>query len=177
MRTSSHLLTATVLASTVAGHAAIAQTLTPTKARLASIVVPLATTSFTPYAASGMLGNAAIQLGLDGVSFSAGARTDGTIIFNPYYKSAAYLNSAVLLPNGNYSVQFAFSKVAVQPAAFTITRGGSAVLASCSLPAVTTTQTCDSGSFTVSDGKLGVTLSITQGVQAVLAQVTVNRLP
>jgi hypothetical protein len=98
-------------------------------------------------------------------------------MFNPYYKSAAYLGAAVLLPNGNYSVQFAFSKVAVQPAAFTIARTGGAVLASCSLPAATTTQTCDSGTFTISDGKLGVTLSITQGVQAVLSQVTVNRLP
>ena len=176
MRISSHMLTAAVLASTTMGHAAIAQTVTPLKPRLASIVVPLATTSFTPYAGIGMLGNAAIQLGFDGVSLSGGPHTDGTVSFTAYYKSAGYLGSAVLLPNGNYSVQFVFSKVAVEPAAFTVKRGGSAV-ASCSLPAATTTQTCDSGTFTVSDGKLDVTLSITQGSQAILAQVKVNRLP
>jgi hypothetical protein len=170
-----HSVLSSIVALVVTSHLAAAQTMPPIKPQISANVPPLATMSFTPYAAFGYLGSATIYLGLDGVGFVGSPQPSGEIIFSPYNKSSAYLNSGVMLPNGSYSVQFAFSRVA-QPAVFTITRGSSTVLASCSLPPSTTIQVCDSGVFSVSDGQLGVRLAMTQGAQATLAKLTVNHL-
>ena len=163
-----HSVLSSVVALVVTSHLAVAQTPPLIKPQI-SAGVPLATTSFTPYAAFGFLGSGIIYLGLEGVGFVGSPQPSGEIILSSYNKSSAYLSSGVMLPNGSYSVQFMFSRVA-QPAAFTITRGSSTALASCSLPASPTIQVCDSGVFSVSDGQLGLKLAIIQGYQATLAR-------
>ena len=169
-----HSVLSSIVVLVVTSHLAAAQTLPQIKPQI-SAGVPLATTSFTPYAAFGFLGSAMIYVGFEGVGFAGNPQPTGEILLSSYNKSSAYLSSSVMLPNGSYSVQFVFSRVA-RPAAFTITRGSSTALASCSLPLSPTIQVCDSGVFNVSDGQLGLKLAMTQGYQATLAKVTVNHL-
>jgi hypothetical protein len=89
---------------------------------------------------------------------------------------AAYLDAPILLPNGSYSVQLSFSRVN-SPSVVTITRGVSTVLASCPLvTSFNTTQTCNSGVFAVSNGKLDLALAVPTGDEVSLAKVTVNQL-
>ena len=169
-----HVLSSSIAALAVAGTAAAAQTLAPI-VKLGSPSIPVATVSFTPYAAFGVLGNTPINLGLVAVDFGPNARLDGTVMFKPFQKSVAYLNGPLALPNGNYSVQLLFSRVNA-PAVVTIARGTSTVLASCSLvTSFNTTQACNSAVFSVADGKLDLTLGFPSGDEVSLAKVTVNQ--
>ncbi|HEX8944501.1 MAG TPA: hypothetical protein VF785_15290 [Gemmatimonadaceae bacterium] len=175
-----HTMFLPIVALVVAGHVvtgrvAAAQTLSTSTPQLSPYVPPTATTSFTAYAAFGTLGSAPIDLNLIGVNFGADARLDGKVLFVMNQRSTAYLFSPVTLPNGNYSAQFVFT-TANQPTTFTITRGTSTVLATCPMAVFyTITQTCSSGVFAVADGKLDLTLAMTQGYQATLAKVVVNQ--
>jgi hypothetical protein len=169
-----HVLFSSIAAFAVAGKVAAAQTLSPV-VKLGSPSLPIATVSFAPYTAFGVLGNAPINLGLVAVDFGPNARLDGTVMFKPFQKSAAYLNAPIALPNGNYSVQLAFSRVNA-PAVVTITRGTSTVLTSCSLvTSFNTTQACSSGVFSIADGKLDLALGFPTGSEVSLAKITVNQ--
>ena len=170
------VLIASIAALAVAGEVAAAQPASTT-VKPASPGLPIATTSFTPYVASGSLAGAPINLSLEGVSLLPTARLDGSVTFKPYNRSIAYLTAA--LPNGNYSVQLAFSRV-TGPAVVTIARtgpnGAPTVMVSCSLVmSFNTRQACDSGAFTVANGQLALTLGVPSGEEITLANVTVSR--
>lgn len=170
----------TVLLSTIAGLTvavaapAVAQTLAPSvKVSTASTLIT--TMSFSPYVAFGMLGNSPINLSLLAVNLNSNARLDGAILFKTSEKSAAYLNTPSGLPNGNYSVQLAISRVNA-PAVLTITRGASTALATCSLvTSFTTTQACNTGIFSVADGQLNLALATPSGDEVTLAKVTLSQ--
>lgn len=166
-----------LIVALAAGAPAAAQTLSPTTSQLSPYVAPLATTSFTPYAARAWLGNTLVGVSFVGVAFDyQNAPALGLVMFTTDKKSVAYLNTPTALPNGNYSVQFAFSWVSTQAAVFTITRGSNTLLMSCNLlGATSSTQTCNSGVFSVTDGKLDLALAMTQGYQANLAKITVSQ--
>jgi len=155
-------------------EAATAQTLSP-GVKLAAAALPLATVSFTPYAAFGSLAGAPINLSLVAINLGPTARLDGAIMFKVYEKSVAYLNAPVALPNGTYSVQLVFSRVN-SPAVVTITRNVSTLLVSCPLiTSFNTTQSCNSGTFAITDGKLDLALGVPSGDEVSLSQVTVSR--
>lgn len=163
-----------IVALAVAGEVATAQTLSPT-VKVSSASTLVATTSFAAYTAFASLGSTPINLSLIAVNFGPNARLDGTVMFKPIQRSVAYLTAPVALPNGNYSVQLAFSRVNA-PAVVTITRGSSTVLVSCSLvTSFSTTQMCNSGIFSVADGKLDLTLGVPSGDEVSLAKVTVSQ--
>lgn len=167
-----------VLALVASAEFSGAQTLATVTAPLSPYVAPLATTSFSAYSARGSLGTVVIGVSFAGVSFDyQNALALGVVMFTTANKSVAYLDAPTGLPNGNYSVQFTFTWVSTQAPVFTFTRGSSTIIATCTLLAATTaTQTCNSGVFSVTNGKLDLAVAMTQGNQANLAKITVNQL-
>src|SRR5262245_40730794 len=98
-----HVLISSVAALAVAGELAEAQ-LAPPTVKVVSTALPIATTSFTPYAGSGMLGSAAIELSLTAIDLLPTARLNGSVMLSVSEKSVGYLSAPVLLPVGTYSV-------------------------------------------------------------------------
>jgi hypothetical protein len=145
----------------------------------------IATTSFTPYQAQGTLGNATIPLSLQGVDYDWKTLADGGMNLSTHAgpgTSNGQMN-AQSVPNGTYSVQFAFSQVWFATT-FTVSRLSSGlpgtVVRSCSLTPSTATQSCDTGMLSVTDGHLNLWLAIVDAMgsnsspNARLAKITVN---
>lgn len=167
------LVSLLVVVAAVATRAA-AQTLAPVRPLIAKVPTVAATTSFSAYTAFGVLVGKPINLALDRVEFDGNARLSGQVMFTSTDKSWAYLTSPAGLPNGNYSVQLDFSSVS-QPATITITRGNTnTVQATCSV--TSTALSCASGTFAITDGQLSLSMTMTQGYQAILSKVTINQL-
>lgn len=151
-----------------------AQSFTPVRPLVAKAPTVAATTSFSAYLAFGTLAGKPINLALDRVEMDGDSHLTGQVMFTATDKSVAYLNSPIGLPNGNYSVEFDFSRVS-QPATIAITRGNaSTAQATCTI--TNTALSCPSGTFAITDGQLNLVLAITQGYQATLAKITINQL-
>jgi hypothetical protein len=169
----------------VGGRAASAQIIVPREslrvAQKARQPVVLASVSFTPYALAGKLGEAWIVATLQGVTITAQATRDGTVMLEQARNPEVDVRDAQGLPNGAYSVQFRFSqassptvvKILAGPANTTVAQ---CALAQSSYTANEPAKICDSGILQVVDQKLALSLLMVQGYQLHLASITVNAL-
>lgn len=140
-------------------------------------LAPLATVSFSPYDAGGMLGAHQILADLGSVSFGTVERAYGAVLLER--GSGVWLGSHLPISNGLYSVQFSFAG-ASEPTTLTLS-GVGGFSTPCALSRVpfapgAPVQVCDSGPFQVSEGKLELFFQVTQMVRLHLLRITVNAL-
>lgn len=138
--------------------------------------LPIASVSFAPIQKTGMLEGKQVLTRIERVSLLP-ANNDILLEWSAKPAITVYAHE---LPDGIYSVQFAFSMVSVP--ATVVVKHLSTVLASCALPAQTqqssTSMRCEASGIEVSGGRLQATLEFAEGSSALaafLAQITVNR--
>ena len=139
--------------------------------------LPIASVSFAPIQKTGMLEGKQVLTRIERVSLLP-ANNDILLEWSAKPAITVYAHE---LPDGIYSVQFAFSMVSVP--ATVVVKHLSTVLASCALPAQTqqsstSMQRCEASGIEVSGGRLQATLEFAEGSSALaafLAQITVNR--
>ena len=171
------VLTHLVLWSTVIPHipALHGQTMIAAPGGADAMVRPELTVSMTPWSMGATLGSTPLKLLM--------ARVNVYMASGPVTLQAPGILSEVgfggdqAVPNGTYSVQFAFTIVA-SPATIDIMRGGT-VIKSCQLQQQTqwVEQICDSGVFDVADGRLPVGIRHTSGTHVTLTRITVSKWP
>ena len=149
---------------------------TSTPVLTAAATTPIATVAFAPYSLGSSLGGSPISLGLTGVTITSPASvTLRRVVF-----SSVTLSTPQGLPNGTYSVQFAFTRV-TEPLTLMMSAG---TTAQCTLQVAllvtAPAQVCDTGPITVTDGRMLMSLQIAatsanQQGELDLTNITVNR--